>query len=77
MPWIKVASLLCQASRKSIALCKSPPERATGLLICNVKSNKELLLPRVTEAPVNTPGTRLGGRSEKIRRETWEKQDHL
>ena len=46
----------------------SPQEslgRATYVLIRSVKTNKELLLERVTEPRRYAPGTRLGGHSEK------------
>ena len=52
-----------------LSLAGSPPQeslgRATGLLIRSVKTNKELLLERVTEPRRYAPGTRLGGHSEK------------
>ena len=46
----------------------SPQEslgRATYVLMRSVKTNKELLLERVTEPRRYAPGTRLGGHSEK------------
>ena len=39
--------------------------RATYVLMRSVKTNKELLLERVTEPRRYAPGTRLGGHSEK------------
>ena len=51
--------------------------RATYVLIRSVKTNKELLLERVTE-PGEYAGTRLGGRYEKEGRKClWGKQFHL
>ena len=48
--------------------------RATGLLIRSVKSNKELLLARVTE-PGEYAGARLGGKEQKRKEKClWEKQ---
>lgn len=61
-----------------LALCKSPSEGATGLLIRSVKSNKELLLARVTEPGEYTGNPLRRGIARKmIIKEMnclWEKQ---
>ena len=63
---VRYGLYICQ---QILSLAGSPPQeslgRATGLLIRSVKSNKELLLERVTEPRRYAPGTRLGGHSEK------------
>lgn len=56
------------------------PRRATYVLIHSVKTNKELLLARVTE-PGEYAGTRLGGQYEnnvnKGEKCLWQEHYHL
>ena len=64
--FVRYGLYICQ---QILSLAGSPPQeslgRATYVLMRSVKTNKELLLERVTEPRRYAPGTRLGGHSEK------------